>query len=87
MACEALRFDPAANLGDVDHPVAHHPAVVELVRGRREPVAHMEGQQERLSGARDLLLLGVPPHVVNIVADDLHVQKLVGCLGAMCCAA
>ena len=46
-------LDGLADGTQIGHPVAHHASVLQQVGGGREPVAHMESQQSRFSGALD----------------------------------
>src|SRR4051812_36983862 len=45
---EALCFDPAADLANVDHAIAHHSAVIEQVGRGAQPIADVQGQQALL---------------------------------------
>ena len=70
VARETLVLDPAANLRDIDHAIAHHAPVVEQVGSWGEPIADVKRQQAALAGALDLRLeLRVPPYVVEIDRD------------------
>ena len=69
-AVVAGRLDQAADVGDVDHAVAHHAAIEQQILGRHQPVADMEAENAGGARALDLALeLGVPPDVVDVDRD------------------
>src|SRR5690606_16009902 len=52
---------------ELDDAVTHHAAIIHEVARRRQPVAHMVGQQAIGARAPDLAEeLGVPPHVIDV---------------------
>ena len=56
---------------NIDHPIAHHAAVVEHILGRHQPVADMKAEDAPSCPARAISRsrFGIPPDMIDIDAD------------------
>src|ERR1700741_5168677 len=68
-ALVARGLDPGADQRQSDPPVPHHPAIVQRVARRHQPVADVVGQDALTRSSYLTLELRIPPHVVDVDGD------------------